>query len=166
MVAAAFVCIYLGCIAHAAWTDVTKMKISNSISVILIVAFLIFAAIHFEPTSALAHIAVATAVFIVTFCCYAMRWMGGGDVKLLSALSIWIGPQQILSFLMAVAVLGGVLAAFVLCARYFLSLKRSQHHNVVVERIAKWATIGRVPYAVPIGAAALSCTGAIFSPWI
>jgi len=162
MLVAIFIAIYIGCIGHAAWTDATRMKISNSVSIILVIAFLLFAAIHLPLTPAITHIGVASAIFAVTFGCYALRLMGGGDVKLLSALAMWIGPGQILPYLTAVALLGGLLAVFVLIARRVIPEPEHTNSKSITKYIATWATSGRVPYALPIGGAALSYTNTIF----
>ena len=166
MIIAVFIIIYVGCIGHAMWTDATRMKISNSVSIILIVAFLLFAAIYLPIKPAIGHIGVAAAVFVVMFCCYALRCLGGGDVKLLSALSMWIGPLHILPFLTAVALLGGVFSAFILCARRIKSHERQANRSPIMKHITTWTEIGRVPYALPIGAAALIHTRTIFGSWL
>ena len=67
MIVSVFIGIYIACIGHAVWTDATRMKISNSVSIILIAAFLLFAFIHLPVRLAILHIAVAAAVFGVTF---------------------------------------------------------------------------------------------------
>lgn len=162
MLVAAFISIYIGCIAHAAWTDATRMKISNSVSIILVVAFLLFAAIYLPLTPAITHIGIASAIFAVTFCCYALRWMGGGDVKLLSALALWIGPTQILSYLTAVALLGGLFAACILVAQRVMPRPGHTNSSPILKSIETWTRSGRVPYALPIGGAALSYTNTIF----
>lgn len=40
---------------------------------------------------------------------FALRMMGGGDVKLLTALALWIEPVTFLQLLMVMAISGGVL---------------------------------------------------------
>ena len=40
---------------------------------------------------------------------FALRAMGGGDVKLLTALALWIEPLWFLRLLVVMALLGGVL---------------------------------------------------------
>ncbi len=54
---------------------------------------------------------LALAVVVFAICCalFAMRQMGGGDVKLLAALALWIPPSQFTLLLVAMAMLGWVL---------------------------------------------------------
>jgi len=40
---------------------------------------------------------------------FALRMMGGGDVKLLTVLALWIAPALFLKLLIIMALLGGVL---------------------------------------------------------
>jgi prepilin peptidase CpaA len=60
-------------------------------------------------TSVLAQLGVALATFAVLAVLFALRAMGGGDVKLLTALSLWIAPLPFLNLLIMMALLGGVL---------------------------------------------------------
>lgn len=60
------------------------------------------------------QIAVAVAVFVPFLLMFHFGAMGGGDVKLIAALALWIAPRFIMPFLLVMAVLGGVLAAIML----------------------------------------------------
>ena len=45
--------------------------------------------------------------------------MGGGDVKLMTAVSLWTGPQWTPAFLFVTALAGGVVTLAVLARAYF-----------------------------------------------
>jgi prepilin peptidase CpaA len=60
------------------------------------------------------QLAVATISFAVLFGLFALRQMGGGDVKLLTALALWINPWSYLHLVYLMALLGGVLTAILL----------------------------------------------------
>ena len=45
----------------------------------------------------------------VTFFCFAMGWMGGGDAKMASAIALWFGFAHLLDFLLYASVFGGAL---------------------------------------------------------
>ena len=45
---------------------------------------------------------------------FARGWLGGGDVKLLAAATLWVGPAGTPSLLLLTSVLGGALALFLL----------------------------------------------------
>jgi len=57
---------------------------------------------------------VALAVFLVGAVLFARGWLGGGDVKLLTAAVLWAGPAGTPALLMLTGVLGGALALFLL----------------------------------------------------
>ena len=86
--------------------------------------------------------------------------MGGGDVKLISASALWMGPQHILPFLTMVALLGGLIAVCLIAVRLVVRRALPQHVPSPPSRILKltlkWATSGHLPYAVPIGIATRS----------
>ncbi|MFW2350488.1 A24 family peptidase [Qipengyuania sp.] len=55
------------------------------------------------------QLGLALAVFAVCCVLFAIRQMGGGDVKLLTALALWIPPSEFTLLLVAMAMLGWVL---------------------------------------------------------
>ena len=85
------------------------------------------------------QLGVALAAFVVLAGLFAMRAMGGGDVKLLTALALWIEPSWFLKLLVVMALLGGVLTV-VLAAWHMMRGRK--------ERLA-------VPYGVAIACAGL-----------
>jgi prepilin peptidase CpaA len=83
--------------------------------------------------------AVALAAFAILAVLFALRAMGGGDVKLLTALALWIAPLLFLQLVFVMAILGGVLTlAF---GAWHIMRRRK-------ERLA-------IPYGVAISAAGL-----------
>ena len=55
------------------------------------------------------QLAVGFGAFVVFAALFALKWMGGGDVKLLTALALWIEPTQFLQLLVMMALVGGLL---------------------------------------------------------
>lgn len=93
----------------------------------------------FWPAIAI-QIGCAALVFALFAGLFALRMMGGGDVKLIAALALWLPPVPLLRLLILMALLGGVLAAGML----------------VHARIRRRATGDiEVPYGVAIALAAL-----------
>ncbi len=101
----------------AAVTDLRHRTISNWLSGGIALAAPLFwwaSKIPLWPdpmteTSVLAQLGVALATFAVLAVLFALRAMGGGDVKLLTALALWIAPMVFLKLLIMMALLGGVL---------------------------------------------------------
>ncbi|MGI9421821.1 MAG: hypothetical protein ACR2PA_01350, partial [Hyphomicrobiaceae bacterium] len=90
-------------------------------------------------------------------------WMGGGDVKFMSATSLWMGPALILPFLFHVALIGALVAILILLIRKYADLWRGvAARAVILERIIDLGDARKVPYGVPIGAAALVAAPKVF----
>lgn len=52
---------------------------------------------------------IALGVFAVFVGAFHFGWMGGGDVKMIGALALWLPGQALFSMLMVMSVIGGVL---------------------------------------------------------
>ncbi len=105
----------------------------------------------------------AVAVFLGGALLFARGWLGGGDVKLLGAATLWAGPAGTPTLLMLTGVLGGALALFLLmpvgnqlatAARFMLG-----QTSVSSER----GLAMPVPYGVAIAGAALIV---VLSPYL
>ncbi len=55
--------------------------------------------------------------FAIGYVVFALRMMGGGDVKLIIVLALWVGWEKLAMFGFNFAVLGGVLSIFILIVR-------------------------------------------------
>src|SRR5688500_12052284 len=55
------------------------------------------------------QLSVALGTFAVLAALFAIKAMGGGDVKLLTALALWIEPMLFLKLVIVMALVGGVL---------------------------------------------------------
>lgn len=60
------------------------------------------------------QIAIAAVMFLLLLGLFAAGWMGGGDVKLLTALALWIHPVRFVELLVIMSVAGGVLTLVML----------------------------------------------------
>lgn len=126
---------------YAAFTDIKSRTISNVLNAGIALAAPAFwwaSGVDLWPGVAL-HIGVAIATFAVTAGLFAIRMMGGGDVKLLTALALWIEPNWFLQMIIIMALAGGVLT-IVMGAYHFMKRQR--------DRLA-------VPYGVAIAFAGL-----------
>ncbi|MBA2918184.1 peptidase [Sphingomonas sp. MAH-20] len=90
--------------------------------------------------------ALGVAVFAVFAGLFAMGWMGGGDVKLLGALALWLPLVPLMRMLFAMSLLGGVLTLIV----------------VAVHRLRRVKTSPEVPYGVAIASAGLWVIGELY----
>jgi prepilin peptidase CpaA len=140
--------------AFAAAMDLFTMTIPNRISILLVASFAIVALVV-APSWAVInkHLMVAGIVFVAAITMFALGWLGGGDAKLLSAASLWIGPDLFVSYLVYVTMIGGLLALVIL---------RYREVSVLPEWLGrqKWALRlheknGGMPYGVALGASAM-----------
>ena len=112
------------CIAVvAAACDLRSRRIPNLLTFGAALAALAYHAVTGGPW-ALASSAggwfVGAIIFLIPF---ALRGLGGGDLKLLAALGAWIGPQDALWLALYTGVAGGVMAVIV--ALYYGYLRRA-----------------------------------------
>lgn len=103
-----------GALLVACWTDLRARWIPDSASIAVILGFVLYHAAAgktalLSPTVAW-HVAVGVTVFTLSALAFARGWIGGGDVKLLSAVSLWAGPGQVLPFLFATSLASGGIA--------------------------------------------------------
>lgn len=95
----------------AAFTDIQRRQIDNWLNAGVALAAPLFwwaTGLHMWPDVAL-QLGVALATFVVLAGLFAIRAMGGGDVKLLTALALWLPWQPFLKLLLIMAIAGGVL---------------------------------------------------------
>lgn len=103
----------------AAASDLLTMKISNFVSIALVALYLCMALITGVPLMDIAlHLGCGVIVLIVTFSLFALGWIGGGDAKLAAATAIWMGWANLLPYLSAGAVFGGILTLLLIAYRF------------------------------------------------
>jgi prepilin peptidase CpaA len=153
-------------ICYAAVEDVRAFRIPNWTSAMIALAFLPYAALHRPPVYAPdldgtsvyigVHLAIAAVVFLVTVILWRFKLLGGGDVKLLTAIGLWLGPMLIMPFLFITAVASIAIAGPLLLLRSKGALIGFGWIPVpVLRRCVAIAETGKVPYALPIAIAAL-----------
>jgi prepilin peptidase CpaA len=95
----------------AGFTDLRSRKIGNWLTgAIALTAPLFWWASGLSLWPGVAEqLGVALVVFAALAGLFALRAMGGGDVKLLTALALWIAPLPFLKLIIMMALVGGVL---------------------------------------------------------
>jgi prepilin peptidase CpaA len=148
--------VYVFCLCYAIVSDFRRLIIPNWAPVALASAFVVFAATHLGWRAFLAHLAVAAVVFVLATAFFVARWMGGGDVKLLTAVTLWMGPEHGALFTLLMAALGAVLATGLILIRHYGEfVGPSIWELAFFKRLAELARAGECPYGVAIGIAAL-----------
>ena len=99
----------------AAFTDIRSRTISNWLNLGIAVTAPLFwwaTGLSLWPGVAL-QIGVAFGCFVLCAILFALRQMGGGDVKLLTALALWIDPANFLRLVVLMALIGGLLTVVI-----------------------------------------------------
>jgi len=100
----------------AAFTDLRHRRIDNWLNAgIALGAPLFWLASGMGPGDAAWQLGLGLVTFAVLSGMFALRMMGGGDVKLLTALALWIEPRQFLDLLVVMALAGGLLTILFGC---------------------------------------------------
>ena len=148
--------VFVFCVCYAVVSDFTRMLIPNWIPLTLVGAFAVFAMLYLDGDAVLRHLGLAAVVFVLGVVFFVAGWIGGGDVKLMTAVMLWIGPQAATSYVIVMAVLGAVLALTLLALRRYSNVYRAwAPNNWLVNRMVDMAEAGYCPYGVAIGIAAL-----------
>ena len=95
----------------AAITDLRSRRIGNRLTAAIASGAPLFwwaSGLSLWPGVAI-QLGVALAAFAVLALLFAIRAMGGGDVKLLTALALWVPPLPFLQLIAVMAIAGGVL---------------------------------------------------------
>lgn len=132
-------------LAVAAVTDIRSRIISNWLNLAVVALaplFWIANGLSFWPDMVL-QIALAAAVFGIFAALFALGMIGGGDVKLLAALALWLPLQPMMMLLVIMSVLGGAVTLI----------------TVIHHRIGRRAGRPEVPYGVAISLAGLWVIG-------
>jgi prepilin peptidase CpaA len=150
---------FAGLMATAAFEDLRRLIIPNG----LILGLCALWPLHVVTAPVLTLAAVGTAalcaaaVFIVGALLFSRGLIGGGDVKLLAAATLWAGPAATVSLLLLTGLLGGVLCLLLLTP---VGALIAAARPIVLDSgdPARGANPVFVPYGVAIAAAALIVT--------
>lgn len=105
-------------VIFGALRDATSYTIPNWISIAAAAAFVPAALLAGVSLPALGlGLALGVVALILGIVMFALRWIGGGDAKLMAACGVWIGWSAFLPFLLWTAIAGGALALTLLYAR-------------------------------------------------
>jgi prepilin peptidase CpaA len=133
-------CVLATLLVTAAVTDIRERIISNRLNAaIAILALPWWFAIGLHGSDILLQIGLSLAVLALFAACFALGMMGGGDVKLLAALGLWLPFAKMVVVLEWMALGGGVLTLGM----------------VIAHRIRKGSDRPEIPYGVAIVGAAL-----------
>jgi prepilin peptidase CpaA len=139
--------------AFAAASDLLTMTISNRVSLLLIAGFFVLAvASGMGLTEIGLHIAAGATVLAVSFTCFAMGWIGGGDAKVAAAAALWFGFGHLLDYLVFASLFGGALTLLLLQFRQW-PLPAALHGQRWLTRLH--SNESGIPYGIALALGAL-----------
>jgi prepilin peptidase CpaA len=125
----------------AAFTDLKRRRIENWLNLSIVLGAPLFwwaTGLSLWPGVAM-QLGLAAVTLVILTVLFALKALGGGDVKLLAALALWVDPLNFLRLLIIMSLLGGVLALTI----------------GIIDRVKKPKDRIAVPYGVAISAAGL-----------
>jgi prepilin peptidase CpaA len=137
----------------AGLNDLLTMKIPNWIPGLLILAFFPAAlVVGLPPLMIATHVGIGALALVVGAGLFALRWIGGGDAKLMAATCLWLGLSGSVVFLLYTGLVGGGFCLVLMFAR--------AHSQPFLLRAPGWLARlmeprGDIPYGVAIAAGAL-----------
>lgn len=127
----------------AAFTDIKRREIDNWLNAAIAVAApLWWLVTGYTWIEVALQFGLAVATFLITALLFAMRQMGGGDVKLLTALALWFNAPNFLQVIVMMALIGGGASV----AMAFFNMKRV-HGEVLRDVLAGAAAVLWISFA-------------------
>ncbi len=121
--------------------DMRYMRIPNTLSLIALALFIITAPLLSWPELA-ARLTIAGIVFLTGTFAFAMRWLGGGDVKIMSCLMLFVPSQSLALFAF------GFSASMLIGVFFILTIRAAPWLST-----ASWASVqarGKFPMGISI----------------
>lgn len=96
----------------SAINDVTAFRIPNAFSIAALLLYPLYVFGASQPVAWHLALVVAVLAFAVGLFIFGLGWLGGGDVKLLTVMALWAGPDLILDALFVTGLTGGLMGLF------------------------------------------------------
>lgn len=149
----------------AAWTDLAVRRIPNALAGTVAAAALALRLAE-GPAALAASLAAATLLFALLALAFCRGLVGGGDVKLATAVALGLPPGAVWGFVVATALAGGALALGYLVAHCLLTAPAvpAGRGAPLVLRVAaaeRWRIRrrGPLPYGIAIAIGGLTYFG-------
>jgi len=142
-----------GAVAFAAAMDLLTMRIPNRIPAIMVLAFFPLALLAgLGAGEIVRHLAAGLILLAIGVALFIPGWFGGGDAKLMAAIGLWIGLDELLLYVFYVAFTGGIIASVFSSARS-VPLPRLLFGEAWAHRLHRQDA--GIPYGIALAAGAL-----------
>lgn len=148
----------IGLLVWASISDFRTFTIPNRVSLCILILYPAHLLANPEPISWGASLGIGAIVFTAGCLLFAMKAMGGGDVKLLAVTAMWAGPAYIFEFFVVIGVAGLILAV-VFAARTALADGATTGHRSLLAAVGDIRHVPimklTIPYGIAISAAGM-----------
>lgn len=104
----------------ASCCDVLRLRIPNLIPLALVALFALQILVGRSVQAPLDHLLAMGLTLLILMPLFALNMLGGGDVKLLAAVALWLGMNKLAALLILVGIVGGIFALFWLAMRWVI----------------------------------------------
>lgn len=149
----------IAALVYVSITDIAARIIPNTVCLMIAVLAISNQMLVSSPLQFLASLLISLGMFLALLLVHSRGWMGGGDVKLLTVVSMGLPAMAVIGFLTSTVMAGGVLAIFHLILRYLPYPARPPAGSSIARRIyaiERWRNLRRAP--LPYGVA-IACGG-------
>ena len=153
---------YVLLLVTVAVIDATKFIIPNVIVVALAALFVVATIFLPVDTDWISHAGAAASVFLGGVLAYRFKKLGAGDVKLMTAVSLWMGFEHLPFLLLYIGLSGGALALFFVQLRRLaltIAIHWPRSGNGVLPRL--FIAGEKIPYGVAIAIGSIITGGSV-----
>ncbi len=148
-------------VSYAMVTDLRDLRVPNWVPLAIAGLFLLHS-LYQGASDLPLHLLVGAAVLVAGFGLFVAGVFGGGDAKFVAALALWMGPGDLGPFVLLTTLLGGVTAVALVGLKKLLIFNPALENHSAIAKPLAWARAGKMPYAVPMGLAALVLGPSLF----
>jgi prepilin peptidase CpaA len=150
----------IGILLTIACSDVRSRRIPNALAAGIAVLGVVRIALADDGVAAFHILVAAAAVFALAFLLFCRGVFGGGDAKLIGAMTLLVGSQKLFDFLLLMSLCGCVVAFAVLARDRFHPDRRRISQEMIMPASTDCAARGglprpTVPYGVAIAGAGI-----------
>jgi prepilin peptidase CpaA len=162
----------------ASWIDYSQKRVPNWLNALLIVTGLVVQGCYFGTAGLTAGFWGLLTGFGLLIVPWLMHGMGAGDVKLMAAIGVWLGPLLTLYSFALGAVIGGVAAVVMIlstgrlrmaCVNIGVILAKVSTPQAIFSEVGSAKSFGTtsqlLPYGVPLTAGTLLILAAKMFGW-
>ena len=147
---------------YAGIGDLRTMRVPNRLVLMLFAGYVAaIPLVPLFPPNVAWSVAAAAVVFALGLVGFSFGWMGGGDVKLMTVATLWLGAGNVAPFIFYTSIFGAILTIMILIFRS-VSLPVALQKRDWISRLHHRDT--GVPYGVAIAAAGVVVY--VRTPWV